>query len=266
MKKKRAAVGGAPKLKTDWFWPMADRLSLSEYGSITKQIRVAHIDIGISLHPCLINGFIEGNSFVNELVKVINDGGRGIISWNSVKKSLFPFIDHGTATAGLIIGSHALDPASTLSVPGMVLLKQSDGAEAKRGPVVLVPCRVSDSVILTEFEIPRVADAIRWAVDRDCKVVSISLGSEGIEDNRLEAAVRYAHDNGVIVCAAAGQYVPFMLWPASFARETNGSLCICCGPSTPQKKTVAMGAMVDLGARLRHHCRTSYRDAESHMG
>jgi hypothetical protein len=221
---------GAPKqpvaaLAADWYWPMVERLLPSAYETPRKVIRIAHLDTGISRHPCLVDGFVDGKSFYD-------GGGNGVISWPD-DGPLKYLVDHGTATASLIAGSHG--PGSSLRMSGMALLQPPTGMEAERGPAVVVPCQVSSSVALFQADVDRVAAAINWAVDNDCKVITISLGSEGLKDSNLEKAVRRAYDNGVILCAASGQIVPFMLWPASFALKTYGELCICCGPSTPEK-------------------------------
>jgi hypothetical protein len=216
---------GAVVRSMNWFWPMVERLPPSAYEAPRKEIRIAHLDTGISRHPCLVGGYVDGKSFYD-------GGGNGVISWPDDGPSKY-LVDHGTATASLIAGSHG--PGSSLSMSGMTLLQAPTGMEAERGPAVVVPCQVSGSVALFPADVARVATAINWAVDNDCKVITISLGSEGFKDGDLERAVRRAHDNGVILCAASGQYLPLMLWPASFALKAHGELCICCGPSTPEK-------------------------------
>jgi serine protease len=45
-------------------------------------------------------------------------------------------------------------------------------------------------------------------------VISISMG--GLFSWRLREAVRYAKSQGVIICAAAGNYAPFVGWPGAY--------------------------------------------------
>lgn len=49
-----------------------------------------------------------------------------------------------------------------------------------------------------------VAEAIYRAVDQDADIINLSLGSMGLEDLPLEAAIDHARANGVVVIAAVG--------------------------------------------------------------
>jgi subtilisin family serine protease len=58
------------------------------------------------------------------------------------------------------------------------------------------------------------ARALHRAVDQGCHVVSISMG--GVPSETLAEAIRAAQDQGLIVVAAAGNEVPFVVWPARY--------------------------------------------------
>lgn len=84
----------------------------------------------------------------------------------------------------------------------------------------LIPLRVPRSVVL---DVPwagsgvlNLARAIEFAADQGAHVVSISLGT-GVASFRLLKAVQYAQRRGVIILAAAGNYVPFVVWPAAYS-------------------------------------------------
>jgi hypothetical protein len=63
-------------------------------------------------------------------------------------------------------------------------------------------------------------DAIRRAIERDCHVISISLGWLG--NSELHAAVREAWNENLIIISAAGNYTGrLIVWPARYAE------CIC---------------------------------------
>jgi len=86
----------------------------------------------------------------------------------------------------------------------------------------IVPLRVHKSVV--HFDSTRLAKAIleaagddRSRVRKKADVISISMG--GLPSWALWKAVRYAEKRGVIVVAAAGNEVGFVVWPARF-KET----------------------------------------------
>lgn len=88
----------------------------------------------------------------------------------------------------------------------------------------LVPLRVNRSVV--QFNPSRLAKAIYDAASDDrtrmkkrADVVSISMG--GVPTWNLWKAVRYAEDRGVIVVAAAGNKVGFVVWPARFSQTVG---------------------------------------------
>jgi subtilisin family serine protease len=68
-----------------------------------------------------------------------------------------------------------------------------------------------------------VARAIQHAVDNDCHVISMSLGGLGSE--AIEEAVNDAVDRGVIVLAAAGNQVSFVVAPANYPRCIAVAAC-----------------------------------------
>lgn len=110
---------------------------------------------------------------------------------------------HGTSTASLIIsprGGQANYPSGK-SVTGVV-----PGAK-------LVPLRISYSVVL--LCVRNLAEAIEYAADHDIHVLSISLGS-GLFNPRLRSAITYAQKRGVIIVAASGTYIPYVVWPAAY--------------------------------------------------
>ena len=90
----------------------------------------------------------------------------------------------------------------------------------------LIPFRVSDTVII--LDTLNLARAIEMAVDAGAHVISISMGGVGSE--RLHDAVVYAKNKGVIVLAAAGNCVGFVVYPAAYDEV------VAVAGATPEKK------------------------------
>ncbi|MDC0723169.1 S8 family serine peptidase [Nannocystis bainbridge] len=151
-------------------------------------VRIGHPDSGTTEHPSLAGA------------AVLHDQGLNLMEPGS------PPIDplapvgqpgHGTATSSLMVGRERLPHRVVGLAPA---------AE-------LVPIRVTDSVVILTWH-ARLAQAIDHAVARGCHVVSLSLG--GLPGARLRRAVERAHARGVIVVAAAGNHVQFVVWPAAY--------------------------------------------------
>ena len=102
---------------------------------------------------------------------------------------------HGTGTASVAV-----------SGPSGQVLGSAPAA-------TLVPIRCVESVILT-FDGGAVAKAIDHARVRGCHVVTMSLG--GTPSRAMQRAIRQAIQSGMIVLAAAGNCVHFVVYPARY--------------------------------------------------
>jgi serine protease len=109
----------------------------------------------------------------------------------------------GTGTSSVIMSPRGLPPniAGPEFVSGV-----APGA-------TLIPIRTTESVVL--FSMSNLTRAIRFAIDKQVHVVSISLGGP-FPSTALHNAVRDAEQAGVIVCCAAGNEVRFVVFPAAF--------------------------------------------------
>jgi serine protease len=117
---------------------------------------------------------------------------------------------HGTGTASVIVSPRgAADGNPQNAVSGTA-------PHAK-----LVPFRVSDSVVV--LDTLNLARAIELATDRGVHVISISMG--GLGSDRLHDAVVYATSRGVIVLAAAGNCVQFVVFPAAYDEVVAVAAC-----------------------------------------
>ncbi|MER6912471.1 S8 family serine peptidase [Streptomyces sp. NPDC000594] len=99
---------------------------------------------------------------------------------------------HGTAVAGLLVGTPGICPGCTLLSRPLFADRPPGGGPA---------------TCLTGVRTGELADAITETVDAGARVLNLSLAQpapSGIRDHALEAALDHAANHGVIVVVAAG--------------------------------------------------------------
>ena len=97
-------------------------------------------------------------------------------------------IGHGTATAGLVLGSE--EQGVTGVCPEALIL-----------PLVVMD--VYSSGVVNNGGTEALCRAIRTAVDRDCRIINVSLAS-GEDTEELRSAVAFAEERGVLIVSAVG--------------------------------------------------------------
>ncbi|MFN0250946.1 MAG: alkaline phosphatase family protein [Kofleriaceae bacterium] len=179
-------------------------------------IIIGHLDTGYTIHPELEDGTIVvpfGFDFLDDDMDATDPLAQGPL--------LFP--GHGTATASIIAS-------------------REHGAIVGTAPAAtLIPYRISRSVV--HISMKNMVAAIRRAVAFGCHVISISAG--GLWSAALKRAVRDARDAGVIVVAAAGNYVPFVVWPAQYDEVIS---CAACNRASTPWRWSSRGRSVDITA------------------
>ena len=204
--------------------PQAWELSVAS-GAPTRGegVRIGHLDTGWTTHPELrpsldLNG---QHDFVDDDKNAEDPLAKGN-----------PF--HGSRTGSVIASAFdGLLPGSTEPFP----LELSGVAPRAK----LVPVRVVKSVIV--FFNGDVARGIRHAAERDCHVISMSLG--GVAGGSLRDAVKHAVERNVIVCAAAGNCVGLVVQPASYPE----SIAVAATNSSNRPwKGSSRGSAVDIAA------------------
>jgi serine protease len=161
-------------------------------------IVVGHPDTGFTTHPEIFGPAGPGN-------RILVDRGFDFVREDPdatddlEEAGKLPNPGHGTSTSSVILsGRGAPDGVSSPFVTGIA-------PEAK-----LVPLRTSLSVVLLSMR--NLTRAIHRARETGCHVVSISMG--GVRAKALKSAIREAHRAGLIVLAAAGNRVRFVVYPA----------------------------------------------------
>jgi len=154
---------------------------------------------------------------------------------------------HGTTTGSIIVGPRGD--------------KMSGVAPGAR----LVPLRIADRV-WHAYDV-NLARAIRHATNQGCHVISMSFG--GLYFEAAEAAINLAIREGIIVLAAAGNYLKVPMWPARYpaviavaatnvrgepwAGSCRGDAVFAAAPG----ENVWAAGFVDGTAEVIQHCGTS---------
>ena len=131
-------------------------------------VTVAIIDTGVSKVPDLKSTkFVKGYDFVNNKVDASDDNGHGTHVAGTVAQST----NNGYGVAGIAYES---------SIMPLKVLSGSGGGT------------VAD-----------IAEAIKFAADNKADIINMSLGGGGAS-SMMEEAIKYAHNKGVTIVAAAG--------------------------------------------------------------
>lgn len=186
-------------------------------------IVIGHPDTGYRNHPEIAANLLASQGF--DLFRNDNDPTDEL-------QHRFPWQNpgHGTGTASVIVSPRG--PAAG-GAPTFV----SGAAPGAK----LIPFRVSDSVVILDGL--NLARAIERAADAGAHIISISMG--GLGSDRLHDAVVYARNKGVIVLAAAGNCVSFVVFPAAYDEVV--AVAACDAKRAPWKGS-SRGVAVDVTA------------------
>lgn len=134
----------------------------------SSSVTIAIVDSGVDLlHPDLADKIVPGRDFVNGDSDPQDDYG------------------HGTHVAGIAAAS----------------TNNGIGVAGTSWRARVMPVKVLNAVGVGSYS--DVASGILWAVDHGAQVINLSLGGS-TPSSVLEGAVYYAHTNGVVLVAAAG--------------------------------------------------------------
>jgi thermitase len=186
-------------------------------------ILIGHPDTGYTQHAEIWSSdpnvnrllFSEGRNFfenTNSPTDLLNGGNPG----------------HGTGTSSVIMAGADFTPGDRV-----------DGVAPK---AKLIPLRVTNTVIIWNFG--HIAEAIHYAIEKQCHVISISLGGL-LKSHTLERAIQRAVENGIVVLCAAGNVWPWVIYPARFDEVIAVAACNC---EKKIWKSSASGSAVDVTA------------------
>lgn len=182
-------------------------------------IRIGHIDTGYSDHPELERVALD----LTLDYDVIDDDDD---ARDPLRRAFFAVLDspgHGTSTGSVIAG------------------RERGEITGVAPQATLVPIRAIKSVV--QVLDSDVARAVNLARERGCEIISMSLGGRGFIG--LQEAIRAAVSDGLIVMAAAGNKVTFVVAPASYPECLAVAASNC--KSTPWPDS-SRGPAVDISA------------------
>lgn len=191
--------------------------------SLGEGIVVCHPDTGWTSHVELDGSRIDLERAQN-LLGTGPEDGRDPLDYSGPLHNP----GHGTGTGSVIISSHEVGEIFGI---------------APRA--TLVPIRTAKSVVQV-FD-SDLARAVNHAVDAGCHVISMSLGGRAFFG--LRAAIRRAVRNDLIVAAAAGNCVRFVVAPAAYPE-----VLAIAGTNVQSKpwKGSSRGRAVDIAAPAEH--------------
>lgn len=172
-------------------------------------VTVAVIDTGVSKVPDLEQTeFVEGYDFVNNQTDALDDVGHGTHVAGTIAQST----NNGYGVAGIAYKAKIM-PLKVLGVNGGT---------------------VAD-----------IAEAVKFAADNKADVINMSLGGGG-DSQLMRDALKYAHDKGVVIIAAAGnENRNSASFPARYPQVISVSATDSVGNKAPYSN---FGAGVDISA------------------
>ncbi|HKV06857.1 MAG TPA: S8 family serine peptidase [Thermoanaerobaculia bacterium] len=168
-------------------------------------IVIGHPDAGYQRHPEILDEMAG-------LPTRMQDGWDFVDNDNTVKDKSG---GHGLGTASALMSAEG-GPGAKF-VTGVAPAARIISYRVTK-PHLLLPAPV-----LLESGMSRLGDALFRAVDDGCHVISISLGWLPLE--KVRRAVQHAYDSDVIVVAAAGNQVRFVVWPAHYDEVVSCAGC-----------------------------------------
>jgi serine protease len=164
---------------------------------------VGHPDTGYRLHQEIVENLLieRGFDFYRDDPNAEDELEEGVLK----------FPGHGTGTASVIVSRRG---AQGIYSSGKFVTGVAPGA-------TIIPLRVAPTVVL--LNMLALSQAIEYAANNGAHVISISMG--GLGSWRLSEAVLYAVNRGVIICAAAGNCVPFVVFPAAYSDVVGVAAC-----------------------------------------
>ncbi len=170
-------------------------------------IIIGQIDTGFTYH----NELNVGDTY--DLNRSINVIGRDKRGGNAALDNKNQTWSHGTGTGSIISSQHGTLSTDEKGQP-------RDGVNGIAPGSKIIPVRAFDSVVTTWWS-RDIIDAVQYLIDQKCHIITMSFG--GFLPRAAEDLLETAWRNNIILCAAAGNCVPWVVEPANY------DFVIACG-------------------------------------
>ncbi len=225
------------KSSDDFSWPDKKFLKFTKAWDFTNKkgegVVIGHPDSGYTFHPEVFENVITSKS-----VDFVDDDKEATDSYEGYAHG------HGTATSSVFISPQGYQPYKFTSDHIAVYGNNPNKAPYITGvapKAKVISYRVMNGNVIL-FSFTKLTQAIKEATEQGVDVISISLGGP-LPMPWLGRAIKKAVKKGVIIVAAAGNYIPdlifdkFVVWPAAY------------------KKTIAVAASDSDGFAWEHSSR-----------
>ena len=255
-------------------WPLYfSNLKQAWDTSMGDKIAIFHPDTGWAEHPDLIKGnrYHYEDEQLSRNFRRDNDQQSGR---DPMRRRPFTKASHGSSVASVMIGGFGVadvdndgdqasdgagdDAAGPPLLPDYDELKDAEFASGVAPLAHVLPQRVVNNVVLFGRDLPALARAVNYATrtnnesgDWQVGVISISLGSPRssaldrgrtlFRDAQLSRALKHARQNGIIVCAAAGQLTKFLNRLFRVAYPGRSVHTICAAACDREHKMLSSG-------------------------
>lgn len=185
-------------------------------------VTAAVIDTGANTN----DGAVFGNGTQGSALRILNNSrnfaGGANESVDIPAGDLEPIADgsgHGTHVASTIAANHSNATKDGMAPDANLLILKALGDDGSGSSA-------------------DIAEAIRYAADRDADVISLSLGS-AVYSEQIDDAVRYAVDQGSVVVVATGNSRQTVRWTASPSDTQTAGVLSVGAANAPENGTNA---------------------------
>ena len=176
--------------------------------SLGGGVVIGHPDTGYRLHAEIVQQVLKQ--------KAINYVEKGQVALDTLKGYASA---HGTRTASVMVSPPGRQPYTVTAKQHFIYGADPQGYPFSEGIAPeskIIPYRVAKGDV-TQVFYRKLTRAIKQGIKDQVGVISISLG--GVNSvSRLRRAIQEADLQGIIIVAAAGNYLPFktVVWPARY--------------------------------------------------
>ena len=196
-------------------------------------VRIGHIDTGFTDHPELDAATRFDLPACTSTVGIFGGDGTDPMPGGT---------SHGTATASILTSKAGTSARDDRDAPSAGITGLAPG-------VKVVAVRAIEAVVVVEALFAAdITEAVWHCIQQGCHVITMSFG--GLLGPATEDAIREAYERDIVLCAAAGNCVGFVVEPASLAEVVAcGAVSLDPGTGLPRPwRGTSHGSTIDICA------------------